>query len=365
MIVNALKREYTALGTRRKGSILVLVLWTLGLLSVFAVYLGDGVRQRLEFLSRIETRNTLQWIAEAGVKRAIAAIGSIDKKSVFIDLHQPWSADAGSFSEVPVCGGTFTVGYAYESKEYAQVQSGPEEFKMMYGAADAESRLNVNTADQDELSRIIQRAAGVDLDTADTIASCIVDWRDPDSASLPRGAEDEYYRSLHNGYVCKNFPFQTIDELCYVKGVTPEIFSRIQPYLTVYGSGKININTAYATTLSALGLSDEVIAKILRFRCGEDGVEATADDRACTAAGSIVAQVSRVAAFSPAEAAQLSNLAGAGRFSTFSSVFIISSAAKLDKKPGKCRVECVIEKDMREKSTRAGIILSWRMQYGV
>lgn len=358
------KPENTASRGREKGSVLVLVLWTLGLLSVFALYLGDGVRQRLEFLSRIEARNKLQCIAEAGVKRAIAVIGNIDKKSEYIDLHQPWSYDPGTFCAAALDGGTFTVGYTYDAQEYAAGESAADTLKTMYGAADAESRLNVNTSGREELLRLIQRTAELDPATAGAIASAIIDWRDSDGASLADGAEDDYYSGLRYGYACKNFPFQTIEELWYVKGITPAVYYRIEPFLTVYGSGKVNINTAGATALSALGLSDALVEKVLQFRCGEDGAEATADDRAFTTEGSIVGQVGQAVVLTAEEEEQLSGLVAAGRFSIFSRVFIIRSVAKLDKESGTCRVECVIEKDMRDKSTRAGVILDWRMQYG-
>jgi len=350
--------------TREKGSILILVLWTLGLLSVFAVYLGAGVRQRLEFLSRIETRNRLQWIAEAGVKRAIGVIGALDKKSEYVDLSQAWSTDPEIFCEASLDGGTFTVGYSYNAQDYSAAESGSDTPATMYGAADAGSRLNVNTADQAALKRLVQRAAAVDQTTADAIASCIVDWRDSDNASLANGAEDDYYRGLRPGYVCKNFPLQTLEELWYVKGMTPEIYHRIEPYLTVYGAGSVNINTASATVLSALGLSDELIAKILLFRNGQDKTGATADDRPCTAVSSIVAQINAIAPLTVVEEEQLKDLAAAGRLATFSDIFIIRSTAVLDTEPGTCSVECVFKKDLREKSPRAGTILGWRVRYG-
>ena len=44
----------------------------------------------------------------------------------------------------------------------------------------------------------------------------------------------------------------TVDDLLGVKGVTPEVLSRIGPYLTCVGDGKININAAPKLVIESL-----------------------------------------------------------------------------------------------------------------
>jgi len=57
----------------------------------------------------------------------------------------------------------------------------------------------------------------------------ILDWRDPDSIYHRNGAEDIYYLSLPEPYHAKNGPFDTMDELLWVKGMTADIFYGRQP----------------------------------------------------------------------------------------------------------------------------------------
>ncbi len=346
-----------------RGSILILVLWSLGLLTVFALYLGLGVRQRLDFLLRVETRSKLYNIAEAGVKRAIAQIGNFNKESAFVLLRDSWSNSESVFYEIPVLDGSFTVGYPYKEGDLYAKGSEADKPGMVYGAADVMSRLNINSASLQELSRLIEYAAEVDRYNAEQIASCIIDWRDEDNLSLPNGAEDKYYHSLRFSYDCKDAPFENIEELCYVKGMNRNIFLKIKPYITVHGSGRVNVNTAFGPTLYALGLSDSVVSKILFYRSGEDNIIANKDDRAFSSVDSIVAQLSQVYSMSPSEIAELSNLVAMGRTTVFSNIFLIRSVAVLDKRPEKCKIECVVEKDLNEDSHKAGWILDWRTEF--
>jgi len=80
----------------------------------------------------------------------------------------------------------------------------------------------------------------------------IIDWTDTDDqvTCLPfinhenLGAESSYYEKLEIPYSCRNASLSTTEELLLVKGITPDVFDRIRNYVTVYGDGRININSA-------------------------------------------------------------------------------------------------------------------------
>jgi DNA uptake protein ComE-like DNA-binding protein len=55
------------------------------------------------------------------------------------------------------------------------------------------------------------------------LAAAIVDWRDNDDSASAGGAESETYARLRPPYLCKNAPFDTVDELRLVAGATMEI----------------------------------------------------------------------------------------------------------------------------------------------
>jgi len=105
----------------------------------------------------------------------------------------------------------------------------------------------------------------LDQDTVDTIVDSTMDWIDgpseddeEDELERFRGAEDGYYQSLEKPYHCKNGPLDVPEELLLVKGVTPELFHGtddrpgIGKFISVFGDGKININTADIMVLRAL-----------------------------------------------------------------------------------------------------------------
>jgi hypothetical protein len=102
----------------------------------------------------------------------------------------------------------------------------------------------------------------VDISDADIITDSILDWIDTNDLTHINGAEDGYYGSLPDPYKTKDAPFQSIEEMTLVRGVTPEIFGNIKEFITVYGDNKIsiNVNLASKEILGSLpGMSDDIV----------------------------------------------------------------------------------------------------------
>ncbi|MFB0556178.1 MAG: type II secretion system minor pseudopilin GspK [Phycisphaerae bacterium] len=100
----------------------------------------------------------------------------------------------------------------------------------------------------------------------------IIDWTDSDDqiTNLPfiqhenMGAESSYYNRLPIPYSCKNALLDTTEELLLVKGITQEVYERIRDYVTVYGDGKININSASRQVIECLSEKiDAVLAQMI------------------------------------------------------------------------------------------------------
>lgn len=85
-----------------------------------------------------------------------------------------------------------------------------------------------------------------------SVADAVLDWLDNDEAPRVGGAESSYYLALPYPYKSKNDLFDTVEELRLVRGVTPEVFDKLRPFVTIYSSGKVNINTAPKEILMAL-----------------------------------------------------------------------------------------------------------------
>ena len=61
-------------------------------------------------------------------------------------------------------------------------------------------------------------------------------------------------------------PFKVKEEILLVEGMDKEKFEQFKDLITVYGDGKVNINTASEGVLKALGLEEELVGIIVRYR---------------------------------------------------------------------------------------------------
>jgi general secretion pathway protein K len=126
--------------------------------------------------------------------------------------------------------------------------------------------LNVNTMSAD-MWRQFLIGAGLDYDNADRLSQAIEDWRDPDDYALPRGAERDAYLQMHALVLPRNASFTSVSELRNVLGMTPEIYARIVPYLSVCTSGHIDLDAAARPVLYAMpGFNEEIVETILAQR---------------------------------------------------------------------------------------------------
>lgn len=92
------------------------------------------------------------------------------------------------------------------------------------------------------------------------IMQSVVDFIDRDTQPLANGAEDDAYRSLSPSYRTPGQPLASVSELRAVGGITPEIYSALAPFVTVWPKegGALNILTASATVLRSLPVNDRL-----------------------------------------------------------------------------------------------------------
>jgi general secretion pathway protein K len=128
---------------------------------------------------------------------------------------------------------------------------------------DEERKININrlvlangNAPDDQRLAVFRRLLEI-LEIDPSLADAVVDWLDNDETPRVGGAESTFYLSRRFPYKAKNDFFDTVEELRLVRGVTPEVFERIRPFITVYSSGKVNINTAPIQVLMALSAGQD------------------------------------------------------------------------------------------------------------
>lgn len=333
------------LGYRKeKGSILIITLWSLFLLATFAICLGGGVRQKLSLIKRLEERNKLHYIAEAGIRKAMTTLEG--EANGHDSLNDEWSSNAALFKGMVIGDGIANI--YYECLDEKNNLGG-----IRYGIMDEERKININNADRHVLKRLFILVLGFDDIAAQELAASIVDWRDEDSyLSIPLGsAEDSYYRSLTHAYESKDARFDVLDELLLVRYVSPEVYEKIKNFVTIYGNGKININTASKPVLMALGLNEKIVDRIMLYRQGEDGIIATADDGVFTTHFTIVPKLSQNFAMFESEVVQLSNIVNR-YLVTNSNNFMIKSKASFRDRNATVEIVAVTNKNQN--------ILYWR-----
>lgn len=352
-MLNLQKQSLYRLVLSDKGSILFLSLWSLCLLSIFAVSLGYGARQKIIVVQRLDERSKLRYIAEAGVRQAIIEVKRDDEqdeeeseKKDYDSLNDSWCNNAGVFSGRRVGDGIFNVSYRYLDGNTGLVGT-------RYGLVDEERKININKADETLLRNLFCAVLNFSKMDAQEFAASIIDWRDSDSElSIPMGSAEDYdYRNREYSYEAKDAEFEVLEELLLVSGITREIFEGIKDYVTIYGNGKININTTSKEVLLALGLRPYVVEKIFSFRQGDDGIIGTLDDNVLKKSSDIVPKISQFADLSDSELAEFSNISNQ-YLVTKSENFIVKSIAKLNNRKNTTEVTCVIN--------RSGDILYWR-----
>ena len=133
-------------------------------------------------------------------------------------------------------------------------------------ARDLGEKLNINQITEGEIQTFFSFLLG-NYSKATQLAQSIMDFRDPDSLPRPSGAERDAYIKAELLALPTNASFREVEDLQNVMGMTPEIYALASPYLTVRGSGAVNVNTAPVPVLRALpGMTDATLNRILQLR---------------------------------------------------------------------------------------------------
>ncbi|HYK10841.1 MAG TPA: hypothetical protein VEV39_08585 [Gemmatimonadales bacterium] len=233
---------------RRDGFALMAALWLLVTMSVVSLGLSAVTHERRLAAANLVEHTQALAAAQAGVEelrsrlaRRLVGTPGMATVAAFTD---PWH---GVDSVLP------------DTLAIADV-------RFAVSARDVGTQLNLNRATEDELRRFFV-ALRIDAGEADRLAQCIMDWRDPDDLHRARGAERAEYLAAGAAVLPRNGPFQTLSELRSVLGMTTAVYDSARPYLTLLGSGQINLNTADRAVLLALpGMTEEAVGLLLRYR---------------------------------------------------------------------------------------------------
>src|SRR5690606_20283379 len=138
---------------------------------------------------------------------------------------------------------------------------------VMISVRDVAGLIDLNTASRELLGGLLM-VAGVPADGQNRLLDAIEDWRDPDDIPLLEGAEDKDYLAAGLPYGAKDGPFDDVTELQQVLGISPALYQRMEPSLTVYsGQGGIDPTVAPREVLLAIpGVDLQLIESYLEER---------------------------------------------------------------------------------------------------
>jgi len=247
--------------TKRTGFAVIVVLCTVIMLEVLLLGFNYRCRVNLRAAERLQKSQQALYCAIAGLNIAIAAIK--DTNDIYTNRNLPNLLSAED---------AFTIGEGQCSVTVAE-ENGKLNVNLL---KDKYGKLDRTRIDQLlRLIDLINQEPGSQFHIGYSLVPCIIDWTDSDDQVTylsfikheNLGAESDYYSDLNPAYRCKNQPFEAIDELLLIKGITVEIFERIRDYVTVYGDGKVNLNCASKRVIESLSQKmDPALAQIIADR---------------------------------------------------------------------------------------------------
>jgi general secretion pathway protein K len=238
-----ISRETAAIVRRRRrqrGIVLVVVLWVLALLGIIAASFSRQTRVEMRVAHNLVENAKAEALADAGVERAM--LGLIDPNEATV-----WRADGRPY--------LLALG----------------EGRVRITLQDEAGKIDLNLA-SDEMLQGLFEAVGLSPGDAARMVDRVVDFRDPDDRRRPAGAEDPDYFAAGRMQGAKNAPFESVDELLQVLGMTREIYERAAPYLSVYSRRQVEPLSASPLVVEVLRrVAPEALARLRAAQAADAG----------------------------------------------------------------------------------------------
>jgi general secretion pathway protein K len=232
--------------SRQRGSLLMLVLWAVAVLSLTVLAVLELLSSSQDETIARNKQFHARMLAESGL--AIASHPRVDAGDPLL------------------------------SKDFENGDS----FRVTITSESARININYLLEKKDETTlRNLFRSWDIDLNDSNMIIDCLTDWVDADDLRSLNGAERGEYAKGGRDDLPGNAPFTDLEQLAMVKGwnIVMEKKPDWRDMFTIYGNGKVDLNDASGEVLKAvLGLGDLATESLVKRRNGEDGIQGTQDD---------------------------------------------------------------------------------------
>jgi type II secretory pathway component PulK len=230
----------------RRGVALLLTLWLVIILATVSMAASSAARGSSSLVLARRAGATAQSMAESGITAALATINdslrvyasdSISRDAFLNALDQGTHNGATSLGRAKsdtVVDGAFAL-----------------------AVVDISARLDVNTAGETSLATFLATytgAADARILAARIVARVRGDAIANDSAGRARSERDSTIRALLGQQTTVNAarnPFESIDQLVEIPGMTEKLIATIAPFITVDGDATINQRSAPTQVMSA------------------------------------------------------------------------------------------------------------------
>jgi len=237
----------------RQGYVLIAVLWLIVLLSAVAFEISR--RSRLERLAALNIVDGIVLTAalDASVERARAQLSALSADQQLESMNRVSSPDAFRSQLDPW-------------RDIESLRTDTVRFamaKFVTSVTDVAAKLNVNFADSESIGLLLS-ALGVDeAQSRELAASIIIEREEKRERGSATPNRSERGISARPFWSPSNHAFRTVDDVGDAIAMPRELWRRVAPLLTVFGSGRVNPRTAPPAVLLTLpGFSAEVIDAI-------------------------------------------------------------------------------------------------------
>ena len=219
----------------------MVVLWTVALLATVTAVASNAARTSADVAANLRAQAIARSMAESGIVAATALVDDTLRalasdsaaRDAYLTALEPSTESAAALVQDTLGDGVFAV-----------------------TVVDVSARLDVNRAGADGL-RVLFRNFASDEDAARTAGAIDARVRgadvDADSASNARLQRDSLSAELlgRSGSSGIRRPFESLDELATVPGVSMDLLQRAATSLTVDGDGRVNRRAASRFVLAA------------------------------------------------------------------------------------------------------------------
>ena len=214
---------------RQSGVAMIVVLWMIMVMMTLAASLVYATRTEISMVDYARRSAEARAIADAAAHYAVMQLFLPNKDRALKLGGEPlqW-AYAGAKVEIRVVGENGLIDINYASPALLQV---------------------------------ILKQAGLDEQAVQTMMDILEDFRDVDDLKRINGAEDGDYENAGLPFGAKDAPFERIEELQQVMGMTPHLYQALTRFLTV-NSGAQGINPMLAPRQTLLLLAEGDAAKV-------------------------------------------------------------------------------------------------------